>query len=182
MIQISVNNAERIEELFKNAPIEAKKILWRAVNRAATAGRTRASVSIRKTYVIKAGDVKKSIKIRRASSSNITANLRASGPTLPLMNFRVSPSFPDVMRVRASVKKGGMKPIDKAFVTRTSNGFVNAFVREGDARYPIKSLYGPSIAQMLGNENVLDTVLLRTKEVLDERTKHELDRYFKGGL
>lgn len=182
MIQINVKNADRIEELFKNAPVEAKKILWRAVNRAATAGRTRASVSIRKSYVIKAGDIKKRIKIRRASSSNITASLRASGPTEPLMNFRVSPSFPDAMRVRAAVKKGGMKPIENAFVTRTSNGFVNAFVREGDSRYPIKGLYGPSIAQMLGNEDVLNTVLLRTKEVLDERTEHELNQYFRGGF
>lgn len=179
MIQVNVKNAERLEELFKNTPKQAKIILWRALNRAATAGRTRASVSIRQQYIIKAGDVKKSIKIKTASVNRLNAQLRASGPVTPLMKFRVTPSFPDIALVKAAVKKGGMKPIESAFVTR-ANGGVNVFVREGTSRYPIKALYGPSIAQMLGNEDVLENVLDRTQEVLDERLEHELARLLRG--
>lgn len=179
MIRVDIQNAERLESLFKNTPKQAKVILWRALNRAATAGRTRASVSIRQHYIIKSGDVKKSIKLKTASLNRLNAQLRASGPVTPLMHFRVTPSFPDIARVRAAVKKGGMKPIESAFVTRANSG-VNVFVREGQSRYPIKALYGPSIAQMLGNDEVLDNVLDRTQEVLDERLEHELSRLLRG--
>lgn len=175
MITVNVHNADRLEDLFKSTPKQAKIILWRALNRAATAGRTRASVSIRQNYIIKAGDVKKSIKLKSASLSRLNAELRASGPVTPLMLFRVSPGTP----VKAAVKKFGMKPIDNAFVTR-SRGGVNVFVREGASRYPIKALYGPSIAQMLGNEDVLENVIERTQEVLDERLEHELARLLRG--
>lgn len=62
MIQIRVDNAERIEQLFENTPREAKIILVRAINRGATAARTRSSVLLRKNYIMKAEDIKKTYK------------------------------------------------------------------------------------------------------------------------
>jgi len=180
MAQIRVTHAEQIEELFGATPRQAKVVLWRAINRAATAGQTRASVAIRKEYIIKAADVKKRIKIRKSTANNLSAQLRASGPVTPLMKFDVTPSFPGMMQVRARVKKGGRKPIQNGFVTRTGNGHVNVFTRSGSSRLPIQGRYGPSIAQMMGKDEVVENIEQHVQTKLDERLEHELDRLLRG--
>lgn len=183
LITIKVDHAEQLERLFSIAPKEAKIIMWRALNRAATAARTRASVSVRSRYIVKASDVKKRIKIRKATAANLSAQLRASGPVTPLMKFDVTPKFPDAMPVRARVLKGsGRKPIQSGFVTRTNNGFVNVFTRVGQRRYPIKSRYGPSIPQMIGHEEPLEDITQRAQEILDKRLEHELSRLLWGEI
>lgn len=180
MAQIRITHAEQIEELFGATPRQAKIVLWRALNRAATAGQTRASVTVRREYVIKAADVKKRIKIRKATAANLSAQIRASGPVIPLMKFDVTPTFPDIMNVHARVKKGGKKPIQSGFVTRAENGHVNVFTRAGRNRFPIKGRYGPSIAQMMGKDEVVDDIQTRAQDVLDKRLEHELDRLLRG--
>lgn len=181
MVQVKVTNADKIENLFKQTPKEAKIILWRAINRAATAGRTRASVGIRQQYVIKAGDVKKQIKIRTASVNRLSAQIQASGPVTPLMKFKVTPSSPNQMLVRAKVKKqGSQKTIKHGFVTRLSNGHVNVFTRVGSSRYPIQGRFGPSIAQMMDKEGIIDGIQGHAQEVLDNRLEHDFNRLLRG--
>lgn len=181
MVQVRVTHAEQIENLFSTTPKQARIVLWRAINRAATAGKTRASVQIRRNYYIKAEDIKRRIKIRTATVNRLSAVISASGPVTPLMKFNVTPSFPNVMLVRARVKKkGSQKPIPNAFVTRVKNGHVNVFTRVGSSRYPIRGRYGPSVPQMMGNEDVIENILGRTQEVLDSRLEHELTRLLRG--
>lgn len=182
MAQIRVNHAEELEELFGATPRQARIVFWRAINRAATAGKTRASVNIRKEYVIKAEDIKKRIKIRKATANTLSAQIRASGPVTPLMKFDVTPAFPDAMQVRARVKKGSRKPIQNGFVVRMSNGHVNVFTRVGSSRFPIRGRYGPSVAQMMGKDKNVDDIQDRIQEVLDKRLEHELDRLLRGGF
>jgi len=179
MAQIRVTHAEQIEALFEETPRQAKIVLWRAINRAATAGKTRASVNIRKEYVIKAGDVKQRIKIRKATANALSAQIRASGPVIPLMKFDVTPSSPEGMQVRARVKKGSRKPIQNGFVAR-ANGQVNVFTRVGSSRYPIQGRYGPSVAQMMGKDEIVDDIQNRAQEVLDSRLEHDLNRLLRG--
>lgn len=155
--------------------------MWRALNRAATAAKTRASVSVRKRYIVKAADVKKRIKIRKASAGNLSAQLRAVGPVTPLMKFDVTPKFPDAMPVRARVlKSSGRKSIQSGFVAQMSNGHVNVFTRVGQSRYPIKGRYGPSVPQMIGHEEPLEDITQRAQEILDKRLDHELSRLLWG--
>ncbi|MBB5148654.1 phage tail protein [Ureibacillus thermosphaericus] len=181
LIQIRVDHAEQLERLFSIAPKEAKIILWRGINRAATAARTRASVSIRARYIIKAADIKRRIKIRKATASHLSAQLRASGPVTPLLKFDVTPKFPDIMPVHARVLKSSTKkPIRSGFVTRTKKNYVNVFTRVGQSRYPIQGHFGPSIAQMMGHEEPLNDIITRAQEILDKRLEHELSRLLWG--
>lgn len=181
MIQVNVEHAEKLQQIFEATPKEAKIILWRSINRAATAVRTRSSVTIRQNYIIKAEDVKKRINIRSATIKNLTAQVRASGPVTPLMKFDVSPKMPDIARVTARVKKSGSrKSIENGFVVRTGNGHVNVFTRVGKSRYPIQGRYGPSVAQMMGKDEIAENILERGKQVLDDRLTHELSRLLRG--
>lgn len=181
MVQVKVHHAERLEKIFSQSKKEANKVLWRAINRAAIAARTSASVQIRKKYIVKAADVKKRIKIRAATLHRLSAEIRASGPVTPLMKFDVSPKFPDIMDVRARVMKGGgRKLIHTGFVARAGNGHINVFTRVGPSRYPIRGLYGPSVAQMMGKDEVVELIQNRAQEVLDERLEHELNRFLRS--
>ena len=184
MITVRTEHSRELENLFNSPISEIRRqghiLLGRAINRAATAGRTRASIRIREKYVIKAGDIKKSIKMRKASVNRLAAEIRASGPLTPLMKFDVTPTFPDHMIVRARVKKGGKKAVDNGFVARTGNGHVNVFTRVGASRLPIKGRYGPSVAQMMGNDEVIYDIFDRTQEILNDRLEHELTRFLRG--
>lgn len=188
MIQVEMTHMQKIEKLFVATPKEANLILGRAINRAATAAKTRASVSIRKKYVTKSEDIKSKIKIIKANRNRLSSQVRVAGPVMPLMKFDVTPSLPDVMIVRARVKKGGMKPVQHGFVRRVTNKksdgsistFTNAFVRSGKGRYPIRGLYGPSIAQMMGSDEVVNSIENRAGEVLNDRLRHEFDRLLRG--
>lgn len=181
MAQIRVHHVEQIEKIFSQSKKEANRVLWRAINRSAIAARTRASVLIRRKYVVKAADVKRRIKLRTATANRLSAEIRASGPVTPLMKFDVSPKFPDIMRVTSRVlKSGGRKPVQTGFVARVKNDHVNVFTRVGSSRYPIRGLYGPSVAQMMGKDEIVESIQTRAQEVLDERLEHELNRFLRG--
>lgn len=180
MIQVEISHIEKLEKLFETTPKEAKLILGHSINRAAIAARTRASVEARKIYVVKSSDIKSKIKIRKATHNLLSAQIRVAGPVTPLMKFDVTPTTPQTTEVRARVKKGGKKPIQNGFVTRMSSGHTNVFTRVGKNRFPIKGLYGPSIAQMFSSDKVVKSIEERSGQVLNDRLVHEFDRLLRG--
>ncbi|EON70403.1 phage tail protein [Lysinibacillus sphaericus] len=182
MIEINMHHAEELERLFSRTPKEARKVIARAVNRSAVSARAKASQEIRSKYIIRASDVKSAIKLDKANPSKLSAQVRASGPVIPLMKFDVTPTKPNDMKVRARVKKGGgRKTIQRGFVANMGNSHTNIFKRVGDRRLPIKGLYGPSIAQMMGEATIIANVTNHAQETLDRRLMHELNRLLYGG-
>lgn len=179
MIQINLQHVDELERLFNRTPKEARIVISRAINRAATSARARASQEIRKKYIIRASDIKGVIKIDKSTPGTLSAEIRASGPMTPLMKFDVTPKNPNNSIIRARVKKGGSrKPIQKGFIVSAYN---NVYARVDDSRYPIQGLYGPSIAQMMGEATILSNVVARAHETLDNRLEHEMDRLLYGG-
>lgn len=180
-VQVRITHAEQIEKLFSQTPKETEKLLSRSINRAAITARTTASVEIRKNYILRASDIKSKIKIRTATNNQLSASIRASGPVTPLIKFDTTPTMPDIMIVRARVKKDSRKKtIQSGFVTRMSNGHINVFTRIGKKRYPIEGLYGPSIAQMLSNNDIVQKMEENAQEELDKRLEHEIKRLLRG--
>ena len=181
-VNVDIKRAQDIMDLFDATPRQAQIVMWRAITRAATAGRTRASVNVRKNYMVSANDVKKTIKISKQSSATLSANFRSVGSVIPLIDFDTTPGEASNLPVRSRVSKtGGKKPVPNAFVARaTSNSKVHVFTRAGGSRYPLKTLYGPSVPQMIGREDIMDNILDRTQTVLNERLDHELERLLRG--
>lgn len=80
-----------------------------------------------------------------------------------------------------SVRRGsGGKTIGRAFANKTKSGRLMVLQREGSARYPVRGLSGPAIAQMLGEEGVRRVIKTRAQEILDRRLSHEIDNLLKG--
>ena len=183
-LQVKVNNAEDIQRIFEATPKQAKKVLWFAIQRAATAARTQASKATVKQYHVKAMDVRNSMRISKKSARALVANIRSSGNAIPLIHFNTKPKDPGDARVFVKVKKKGtLRYIPKAFVKRLkSSGRIHVVRRVGEKSYPIEVLYGPSIPQMIASEDIMKSILERAEKVRDERLNHELKRLLRGEI
>ena len=104
-----------------------------------------------------------------------------SGPELTMAHFRIRPSGRDTtgnnrQLVRVEVERTGLKPLKNAFVY---NGTV--FQRKGATRLPIEPRYGPSVPQMVGNENIVEDIQSEMRDTFQRRIDHEAMRLIKGG-
>jgi hypothetical protein len=188
MIELKAEHLEKLEEILGNTPKQIPVVTARAMNRAIQAARTQASRTTRETYYIKHKDVISTIKIKKANRSDLLAEFMSSDTNIPLMKFKVNPRKPQPGRKRpvtVSVKKGSKKVIKNGFVAQLrkpkhESGKLNVFVRTTKSRFPLKGLYGPSIPQMIGNEDVIPRVEERAMEVLDTRLEHEISRLLGG--
>ncbi|MCT8975498.1 phage tail protein [Clostridium sp. CX1] len=170
---------KKLEEVPKKVPI----VTARAINRSASTAKTQAGRLIRETYIVKQRDVTSTIKIKNASSENLSAEIKSTGSVLELMKFKVraNKSLPAHGRYAVvSVKKGSSKMINGSFVTSMGNSHTNVFTRVSKKRLPIRGHYGPSVPQMLGNENVISKIEEKAAEVLETRLEHEVSRVLGG--
>ncbi|WP_432702470.1 phage tail protein [Lysinibacillus sphaericus] len=182
MIEVNIVHIEQLKEIFKNTPEQIPIVLSRAINRAAQAGRTQAAREARSRYTVRHGDVLKTLKIKRAHRGNLYASISSKGELIPLIAFNPRSTNKGVS---VAVKKGERKQLKSLFITtltnpRYSDGFTNVFGRVSDQRFPLRGHYGPSIPQMIGNEESIAPVEGRITEVLDNRVRHEIEFLIRG--
>ena len=182
-IEVREEQFERAKLVLSNVPKGIERAMASAINRAAQSGRTEAVKKVRERYIVKASTVREPLKIERASSSSPIAILRAVGRVIPLSKFKIRPSKPTPGRskpVTATVIKGKGGTIPKAFVARMPTGHVGVYRRKGRPRLPIMELYGPSVPQMIGNEEVMRALEEKAQQTLDERMEHDITRLLEG--
>jgi len=170
---------DRLGEMSNKAP----NVISKSLNRALTNVAANVSKETRKEYNIKAGDVKHTLSKTRASKSALTAIVSSKGNPIPLDKFKVSPRTVQPNRKRAikiGVKKGGMKATLGAFVSDI-NG-IKVFKREGKKRLPINRLYGPSVPQMLANEEIRNKINGEGAETFNRRLDYEINRILGQGV
>jgi hypothetical protein len=147
--------------------------------------KVRAARIVRDTgYKLKISDIKKAIKINRASSGNLRADAVASGRPISLINYGAKEAKPNGVSVDVL---SGRKVIAHAFIATTKNGTKQVFVREPSAAHkkvikggkavwsalPIRKLYGPSIPDALANKAVADAIIALIDERFPVILEHE---------
>lgn len=182
MIEINVLQIERLNQIFRDTPEQIPIVLSRAINRSAQAGRTQAAREAKSKYTIRHGDVLKTLKINRANRGNLYASISSRGELIPLIAFNPRQTKKGVS---VAVKKGERKQLKSLFLTtltnpRYSGSATNVFGRVSAERYPLRGHYGPSIPQMIENEESMASVGGRIAEVLDDRVRHEIDFLLRG--
>jgi hypothetical protein len=168
---------------FRRAAEEYPQAVARALNKTATTARAQAARQIRSVgYNIKINAIKKNLVIRRATRSELTAVIRASGRPIPLINYGAQQNATGV----SVAVLNGRKTIRHAFIATMKSGHKGVFVRTGAAAQrigrsahitrgrtqhggkhglPIKELYGPSIPDAFANSAVQDAL----KQVIEQR-------------
>lgn len=168
----------RLGTFYKKAP----NVLSNALNRAVTNVNSNVKKEIRKEYVIKAADVQKTLKISKATRSNLKGEVKSTGSPIGLDKFKVSPRTVNPRRktpIKVGVKKGSVKKLLGAFVADVNGAKV--FKREGKARLPINKLFGPSVPQMLSNEDVRAVIEREGQQTFLTRSEHEINRILGSG-
>lgn len=183
MIELKLDQIKVIEQVLKNTPKQVPLVVSRAINRAAYSGRTQAGKSVRKEYEVKHRTVISTIKVKKASPNDLQADFRSKGETLKLMDFKVRPGQPDPNRknpINVTVRKNASKIFLGGFVAQMKSGHMNVFSRQSEKRFPIKGHYGPSVPQMIGNEDVIEEVETQASNTLESRLIHEINRLVGG--
>lgn len=184
-VEIKTIGLDRIEKMLAGFENKAPSVLFNVVNRVASNIRKNISKEVLKKYGIKSADVKKSITTKRASTSDSTCFVRTSGSTIPLYKFRAKPKdaistkgmkIKKRPKVKAKVlKSSSLKTIKSAFIAKMGSGHAGVFRRKEKSR-KIKELHGPSVPQMVSNEEVINSIFKDAEITYNKRIKHEINR------
>ncbi|SFM71380.1 phage tail protein [Marinobacter pelagius] len=173
-VEADIAGDKRALTFLRRLGKEGQKAITRATNNAGRKARTLASTEIRKDVRLKAGYVRKKLKIRRATNKNQVFAIRAKRRGVLMTRY----PYRELKRggVSVGIKKGGPRKVLKgAFVTTVSADgkrvpVIAVPVRRGpDGKRPkyktgntkIQVLYSPSVSQ------VFNTVRTRiTPEVM----------------
>ena len=165
--------AQRLGEIRNKAP----NAISNALNRSLTNVSATLKKEVRSQYHVKAGDIQKTLKMKRATAAKLSAEVRSSGSPISLDKFKVSPKTANPRRksqLKIAVKKNGTKQILGAFIANISGNKV--FKRVGKHRLPIEKLFGPSVPQMASEEGIVDTVNTKAAQTYAQRLEHEINR------
>ncbi|MCE4048027.1 phage tail protein [Bacillus sp. Au-Bac7] len=164
-------------------PNKAPDVITRALNRAMTNVAASISREVRQEYNIKASDVKNTLSKTRASKSRLSAIVTSRGQVIPIDRFKVSPKTVQPRRkkpIKMAVKKGsGLVAVKGPFVVNI-NG-IKVFRREGEKRLPVKRVMGPSVPQMIGNQEVVNKINQSGYETFLSRMDYEINRALGRG-
>lgn len=137
---------------------ETKRATSKAINTAIPKIRNTIVDKTTQDYFISKANVKKTIDVKRANPSGLSAFIRSKGGPVALTKFRVTPKRPPKRKgrtVKAQVmRNGGGGTIPNAFIARMGSGHIGAMYRKGPDRYPIGQFHGPAVPSMLKNAEV----------------------------
>jgi hypothetical protein len=187
MAGFSINvksNAQSVVLELLGAAREMPDAVVRALNKTVDQVKVAAAREVRKAgYGLKVGDVKKALRVIRATRGNLRASVVASGRPVPLMQYGARATSKGV-----SVNVlNGRKLIAGAYIARMPSGHVGVFVREQTTRHkkvrkdgrsswhalPIRELFGPSVPDGMANKVVEQALLRLIEEKYPRILEHE---------
>ncbi|AMW99314.1 phage tail protein [Rummeliibacillus stabekisii] len=176
-ITIDQRTVKNVQKRLKGIERKAPNAISNALNRTISNLATNMGREVRAVYSVKASDIKSTLIKRIAKPNALNASIKSKGKVLGLDQFKVSPKTVQPLRkkpIKVAVKKGGLKPIPKAFVGNVSG--IKVFERVSKERLPIRRLYGPSVPQMLKNVGVQGKLRDQANSKFRERLDHEINR------
>jgi len=167
-VQFDTRQATRFLRLLRRPGVQ--DATRRALNKAGTQTRTEASKGIRKDRNLKAGLIKKQMRLRKASRSRLRAVIVATGKVISLREYGAKATRKGVT-VKVSKSKG-RQLVPGAFFG--PGGHV--FRREGKKRLPIRKLWGPSLPSAFIKDAVVSAMRSKVGKVYPRLLKHEVER------
>ena len=196
------------EQQLADIPGGIEIALKSATKRAVSFLRTQSTKEIRQRYDItrKAIRAEQNIRVNYRYFNGVEARVSFRGNKIPLWRYGgSSPKTPTVNpdKTIMAIVNGNLRPVhpgiaatghqflstapttfSRAFVAQMQSGHIGIFERTGgrtatgDAE--IKEIMGSSVPQMLGNEDVQESLAEKTMAKMDERLEHEVNRILAG--
>ena len=196
------------EQRLAEFPGGVEVAMKRAMTRATAHLRTNSTREIRKKYDISRKNIRaeQNIKTSYRYFNGIEAKISFRGNKIPLFRYGgASPSQPTVNpdKTVMAIVNGNLRPVhpgvaaaghqlvstspttfSRAFVAQMKSGHIGIFERTGrktptgDAE--IRELMGSSVPQMVGGEEVAESLTNQAMEKFEERLTHEVDAIVNG--
>ena len=183
MIEITAEQVERVNAVLGGLQNAPNKVFYNVINRALSTVRSQSGKPIAATYQIKQSEIKRNsnMRLKRATAGDLAGQIEVAGTVIPLMKFKVSPKEPRRSTVSVQVlRESGGKRLESAYVADLGRYGVGVFERLTSRRATSQQLFGPSVAHMMENENVLEQVEGSAQETVDKRLEHEISRILNG--
>lgn len=184
MVGITDEQISRVESILKGIQNGPEKVFYNVINRALSTVRTVSGKEIREIYAISQKDLRSesTIKLHKASKSDLSGEITFAGCSIPLYRFNVTPKLPTQgITVRAAVlKSSAQTEFESAFIGLMKSGHTGIFERTTAKRFPIREFYGPSVAHMAGNSIALTKMEQAAQETIDKRIDVEINRILNG--
>lgn len=196
--------AEQLAEI----PGGIDQALKSATKRAASYLRTQSTKEIRQRYDITRKNIRaeQNVKISYRYFNGIEARITFRGNKIPLfryggaapkepavnaektvmaiVNGQLRPVHPGVAASGHQLTSTGPTKFSNAFVARMQSGHTGIFERTGGKTVTgdaaIKEIMGSSVPQMLGSEEVQESLVEKTMGKMEERLTHEVNRILNG--
>lgn len=176
-IVVDDDELKRVQQQLGELQHKAPNVIANALNRSISNIKANIPKEVRKDYHVKSSDVKDTLKVFKASASRLQGEVKATGKLIGLEKFKISPDNVDPRRkkqLKIAVKKDGTKQILGAFIASIQGKKV--FKRDGKSRLPISRLMGPSVPQMIGNKENVETINQNAYFTYEKRINHEINR------
>jgi len=179
--EVGTYNLDRTISLLAGIPQGINKAVSSALKRAGNKAKTEAGTLAAREYTLSKGEFMKRVEMKtdisESGGSLISMNINFRGNVIPLIMFKVKYGKNSI--VHAQVKKSGGGEIHSAFAARVY-GPLRLFERVGKARLPVEQKFGPSGAQMMAEEGIVELMTETIQESFDERLEHEVWRLLSG--
>lgn len=208
--EVGGQSLDRAEKMLAGFPGGLDKAIKSAMSRSLSHLRTNSTKEIRKVYAISAAALRTEENIKTKYTyqpgQGISGYVLFSGHKIPLYRYDgtspVQPTQDTSKTINALIngqwrktypgvtaaghQKVSTSPtrFEDAFVARMKSGHVGIFERTGGATSTgndaLKELMGSSVPQMVGNEDVQQTLVDDTMKKFDERLEHEINVIING--
>lgn len=183
ILRIDMRAIEQAMEELSHLDGALEPALAASLNKAVTSARNEAIKRVKRRYTIEDDGLKNQVKIRKARNNALEAYFTNSSRPNPIDKFATSEKTPDPRRrkpIAAEVIFGERHELEDSFVAEMQNTKIGVFRRVGRARLPIKMFYGPSLAQMLGHESVVNPTEDKAAQVMSKELESRVDRVIKS--
>ena len=165
-------------EALRNIPGAFPRAVSRALNRTLEFMRTESVDQTKKRYFVKAGDVRKTITLKKSNSGNLFGAMVSRSPRRTLADYKITPRSPNLgkRKLMGAVKQeGGLKTLPQGtFLISTPNTGVLPFIRVRKGKWGIQKVMSPSIPQIVKNTETYWTVQRKAQNIFEKRLKHEV--------
>ena len=188
-------NLREIENKLGHMKSEAPKALKDALNKTAKEGRKDLGAKAQQVYTVKTGGINSQMKIKNASTGNLTAVINVRGASTEMKKISYRGGSGGARLTTTINKNNGAKAWERGFrgniakkgqkrKKKTSKGDVGSAVthialaaREGKARLPIKPLYTLSVPSMIGNQkDVYNAVEPKIQSNLEKNVDEQIKK------
>lgn len=196
MVDIEFKNLDKLIQQYD--PRVVNQSLSRTVNDIARKAKTQVSKEVRVVYNVKAGEINKTVTIKRANASNPDAMLRWVGSKIGLAHFGLRVRNVSVTATSKTGKKFKTKRKQSRVKVRKNKGlkvasgqYAKGFTHDKKRIYARKKgsdnlavLLGPSVPEMVDDRNVIDPIQQLIKTDFEKGFKRNMEFYLgkKVGL